>query len=109
MEKSFKLIIFVIVAIVIIIAGFVLYAILLKSDDIKGCKTEGEIISICGTNDDGVCCSGYRGINPKDSQNENCRINEIGMCGWEICTKKCGNGTCDKIESKCNCPEDCKN
>lgn len=45
------------------------------------------------------CCSGLTLIPPKEAG-----VTEIR--GY--CTAKCGNGTCDAIESELNCPADCK-
>ena len=35
---------------------------------------------------------------------ERCSVSGAG--GHFLCTK-CGNGTCEKIENVCNCPDDC--
>jgi len=47
----------------------------------------------------GTCCSGFTWMPPKES-------GIIGVPGY--CTAKCGNGTCDEIESNLNCPADCE-
>jgi hypothetical protein len=45
------------------------------------------------------CCSGLTLIPPKEQP-------ILGISGY--CTAKCGNGTCDEIESELNCPADCE-
>jgi len=44
------------------------------------------------------CCAGLVLIPPKEQI--------LGISGY--CTAKCGNGTCDSIESELNCPADCE-
>ena len=44
------------------------------------------------------CCAGLTLILPKEEA-------VLGISGY--CTAKCGNGSCDEIESSYNCPEDC--
>lgn len=60
------------------------------------CKGEGETIPVIANPPQ--CCAGLTLIPPKEQ-------NIVGTSGY--CTAKCGNGSCDEIESELNCPKDC--
>ena len=60
------------------------------------CVPEGQTIPLIA--EPSQCCSGLSLILPKEA-------NIVGIMGY--CTAKCGNGTCDEIESNYNCPADC--
>ncbi len=67
--------------------------------DETDCGEEGETIGMASQ--PGLsprCCTGLEAILPKEQN-----IGEPLI----LCTAKCGNGTCDEIESSYNCPEDC--
>jgi hypothetical protein len=61
------------------------------------CKGEGGAIPVIA--DPPECCAGLTLIPPKEA-------GIVGISGY--CTAKCGNGTCDAIESEYNCPTDCR-
>ncbi len=61
------------------------------------CAGEGE--SVPAIAEPPECCAGLTLIPPMEQ-------NVVGISGY--CTAKCGNGTCDQIESQYNCPEDCE-
>ncbi|TFG35950.1 MAG: VWA domain-containing protein, partial [Parcubacteria group bacterium] len=62
------------------------------------CKQEGESVPVIESPP--ACCSELELIPPKEEAT-------LGSMG--ICTKKCGDGTCDsETESSYNCSEDCK-
>ena len=49
------------------------------------------------------CCSGLKEI---AEDLNNCQPTALG--GWAKICSNCGNGKCEKWETHCNCPEDCK-
>jgi len=73
------------------------------SPDETDCGKEGE------TQPPEVCCQGLKALSAYSvDKNGNC---EPAFTGLQVCSN-CGNGICESehlsIESKCNCPEDCK-
>ncbi len=62
----------------------------------KECIEEGK--AILSTEEEVGCCGSLTLINPEE-------IDIIGINGY--CSAKCGDGTCDNIESSYNCSEDC--
>jgi len=51
------------------------------------------------------CCEGLKRILPPCVFDEEC--NQMRLPAYYFCTD-CGNGICEEWESKCTCPEDCK-
>jgi len=52
------------------------------------------------------CCEGLKLIQTKDQFDENCNLKLMAGAG-SVCAS-CGNGFCEALETKCNCPEDCE-
>ena len=84
-----------------------------------GCVGEGEVIPATSISPEGFkkrkhiateCCEGLRPIIISSQYDENCNLKPplVGVQGGMTVCSKCGNGICEKWESKCNCPEDCK-
>lgn len=79
------------------------------------CVSEGEILSNQYSPSVRACCEGLSSIgNVGPDAHGYCpgallpdgMVYEIAGAG-SICTAKCGNGQCEGLENKCNCPGDC--
>jgi hypothetical protein len=51
------------------------------------------------------CCKGLEPLPPERAYDEDCNYNNL--VGYAVTCSDCGNGTCEKWENKCSCPEDC--
>lgn len=84
-----------------------------------GCLGEGEAIPSTAVSPEGFkerkhtateCCKRLEAIPASDRYDENCNWEPPppGIVGGRTVCSKCGNGTCEEWESRCNCPEDCR-
>jgi len=72
------------------------------------CRDHGEIPIYLGPGKDmsAQCCPGLEHVAQREYFDESC--DELAMLGYYGICIACGDGTCDtKVESECNCPEDC--
>ena len=53
------------------------------------------------------CCEGLKEIDYAGNYDEDCNPSDLAGAPSGTCSK-CGNGSCEEWESKCNCPLDCK-
>jgi hypothetical protein len=99
-----------------------------RSGKYWGSREEGCIAAVCGNNicengensgncqkdcgcvsaghtmaDSGACCPGLQQLTLQKEFNGSCTNTNPGAY---LCAN-CGNGTCDYLENKCNCPQDC--
>ena len=78
-----------------------------------GCIKEGEMGPSAGINPEWYdhlpteCCEGLKSITYSGLYDENCDFVALVGGPSEVCTR-CGDGQCGKGETKCNCPEDCR-
>ena len=78
-------------------------------EEATGCVKEGKIGSYFERDE---CCNGLAAVvavssvvdKSASSYEKRCAISGGG--GHFLCTK-CGNNICERIETECNCPEDC--
>ncbi len=78
-----------------------------------GCIEEGGMGPSAGINPEWLdhlpteCCRGLKSIKYFKLYDENCNFKPMEGAPSIVCTK-CGDGQCGKGETKCNCPEDCR-
>ncbi|MEM3450066.1 MAG: hypothetical protein QW439_00640 [Candidatus Woesearchaeota archaeon] len=65
---------------------------------VEDCISEGQQVV-----NNKQCCPGLSKIN----NSANLTNGGCSQATGEYCTAKCGNGVCDSLENRCNCPEDC--
>ncbi|MFH1749849.1 MAG: hypothetical protein ABH837_03095 [bacterium] len=53
------------------------------------------------------CCEGLEEIDYAGNYDENCDLSDLAGGPSGTCSR-CGNGSCEEWESKCNCPADCE-